>query len=102
MSPGGLLALASNSGTHDSGQLSVVPELGCTLAFDLASQVRATVGYNLLYWNAVARPGDQIDLNLDPRQFPPSAVTGATRPQFVLHTSDYWAQGLNLGLEVRF
>ncbi|MGA2254893.1 MAG: BBP7 family outer membrane beta-barrel protein [Thermoguttaceae bacterium] len=100
--PGGFLALPSNMGVHDSDQFSVMPELGVTLGFDLSSQLRATIGYDLLYWNAVARPGDQIDLNIDPRQFPPPAITNATRPEFILHTSDYWAQGLNLGLDLRF
>jgi hypothetical protein len=100
--PGGLLALPSNMGVHDSDQFSVVPEIGIGVGFELSPQIRATVGYEVLYWNNVARPGDQIDLNVDPRQFPPPATTDATRPQFLLRTSDYWAQGLNLGLDVRF
>ena len=100
--PGGLLALPSNIGVYDSNQFSVVPELGITVGYDFSPQLRATIGYDFVYWNAVARPGDQIDLNLDPRQFPPAASAGATRPEFTLHTSDYWAQGLNLGLDLRF
>ena len=100
--PGGLLALPSNMGVHDSRHFSVVPELGVTLGFDISPQLRATIGYDLLYWTNVVRPGDQIDLNLDPRQFPPPAITNATRPEFILHTSDYWAQGVNLGLDFRF
>ena len=100
--PGGLLALPSNIGVYDSNRFSAVPELGVTLGFDLSPQLRATIGYDLLYWNSVARPGDQIDLNLDPRQFPPAAGTSATQPAFHLQTSDYWAQGLNLGLDLRF
>jgi len=89
-------------GVFDSQRLSIVPELALTLGWDFTPQLRGTVGYDLLYWTGVARPGDQIDLNLDPRQFPPPSTTTATRPQFVLHTSDYWAQGLNLGLDWRF
>ncbi len=99
---GGLLALPSNIGAHDSDQFSVVPELGLTLGFDISAQLRGTIGYDLVYWNNVARPGDQIDLNIDPRQLPPAAITNATRPEFLLRTSDYWAQGLNLGLDFRF
>ncbi len=99
---GGFLALPSNMGVFDSQRLSIVPELALTLGWDFTPQLRGTIGYDLLYWPGVARPGDQIDLNLDPRQFPPPTVTTATRPQFVLHTSDYWAQGLNLGLDFRF
>jgi hypothetical protein len=99
---GGLLALPSNIGVYDSNQFSLAPELGITLGFDLAPQLRATIGYDIVYWTAVARPGDQIDMNLDPRQFPPPASTNATRPEFTLHTSDYWAQGLTAGLDLRF
>ena len=99
---GGFLALPSNMGAFDSQRLSIVPELALTFAWDFTPQLRGTIGYDLLYWPGVARPGDQIDLNLDPRQFPPPTGFTATRPQFVLHTSDYWAQGLNLGLDFRF
>ena len=99
---GGLLALPSNSGSHDSNQFSVVPEWSVKLGLDLSPQLRATIGYDLLYWNNVARPGDQIDTNIDPQQLPPASGTGATKPEFRLHTSDYWAQGVNLGLDLRF
>jgi hypothetical protein len=99
---GGLLALPSNMGVFESQRLSIVPELALTLGWDFTPQLRGTVGYDLVYWTGVARPGDQIDLNLDPRQFPPTTSPSATRPQFVLHTSDYWAQGFNLGLDWRF
>jgi len=96
----GVLALESNSGTHASEQFSVMPEIGLTLGYDLTPRLKASVGYTLLYWTNVARPGDQIDLNVDPRQFAPP--TQESRPQFVLHTSDFWAQGVNLGLDYRF
>jgi hypothetical protein len=105
---GGLLALPSNMGTHESQQFSVVPEIGLTLGYDLTPRLKATVGYTLLYWTNVARPGDQIDLNVDPRQFPPvnplqpPPPTATAQPAFALHTSDFWAQGLNVGLDYRF
>ena len=101
---GGLLALPSNMGIHESKQFSVIPEIGLTLGYDLTSRLKATVGYTLLYWSNVARPGDQIDLNVDSNQFPSEAqpVGTGTKPAFVLHTSDFWAQGLNLGLDYRF
>jgi hypothetical protein len=100
--PGGLLALPSNMGVFNSERLSMVPELGLTLGYNFTPQLRGTIGYDLLYWTGVARPGDQIDQNIDPRQLPPSSTTSATRPEFVLHTSDYWAQGVNLGFDLRF
>jgi hypothetical protein len=99
---GGQLALPSNMGNHTSDQFSMMPEIGFTLGYDLTPRLKATLGYTLLYWSNVARPGDQIDLNLDPGQFPPPTTTTGQRPAFALHTSDFWAQGLNLGLDYRF
>jgi len=103
---GGLLALPSNMvpQPHESRQFSMIPEIGLTLGYDLTSRLKASVGYTLMYWSNVARPGDQIDLNVDPNQFPSEAqpVGTGSKPAFVLHTSDFWAQGLNLGLDYRF
>ena len=99
---GGLLVLPTNTGVFDSQRLSLVSELELTLGWNFTPQLRGTVGYDLLHWPGVARPGDQIDPNLDPRQFPPSVSSTAARPEFVLHTRDYWAQGVNLGLDLRF
>ena len=59
------------------------------------------VGYSFIYWSNVSRPGDQIDLNVSPSQFPPYDET-ATMPAFVQHTTDFWAQGINVGLDYRF
>jgi hypothetical protein len=99
---GGLLALPSNIGIHDSNQFSVIPELGLTLGYDLTCRLRATVGYSFMYWSNVARPGDQIDLNVASSQLPPPTSTTATHPAFDLRTTDYWAQGVNFGLDYRF
>jgi hypothetical protein len=99
---GGLLALPSNMGIHNSQQFSMMPEIGFTLGYDLTPRLKATAGYTLLYWSNVARPGDQIDLNVDSGQIPPPTTTTATKPAFALHTSDFWAQGLNLGLDFQF
>lgn len=100
--PGGLLALPSNMGVYDSERFSVVPDLSVTVGYDFSPQVRATIGYEMTYWSNVARPGDQIDLNIDPRQLPPPASSFAAQPAFQLRTSEYWAQGLNLGLDMKF
>lgn len=99
-SAGGLLALpvnnvGGNMGVHNSNQFSMVPEIGVSLGCDLTCRLKATVGYTITYWSNVARAGDQIDLNVNP-------LPAASEPQFVLRTNDYWAQGLNLGLECCF
>jgi hypothetical protein len=60
------------------------------------------VGYSLVYWSKVIRAGEQIDLNVNPSQFPPGDLVGAPQPQFRAVTTDFWAQGLNFGLDFRF
>ena len=84
-------------GIFNSQRRAMVPELALTWGWNFTPQLRGTIGYDLVYWPGVARPGDQIDLNVNPGQ-----AAGAVQPQFVLHTSDYWAQGVNLGLDLRF
>ena len=101
-SAGGFLAQGSNSGQFLRNQFTMVPELGLNLGFDLTPRLRLMCGYSLIYWSAVARAGDQIDLNLTPPQFPPQTATGLRVPEFRFAMTDYWAQGLNLGLDFRF
>jgi hypothetical protein len=50
----------------------------------------------------VARPGDQIDVALNPLQLTPGPFIGPERPAFEFRDSDFWAQGLNFGLEYTF
>jgi hypothetical protein len=99
---GGLLALPTNIGSYEQNKLSLMPELGITLGYDVTRRLRATLGYTFLYWSNVARPGDQIDTDLNASQLPPGTLEGAAHPNFVFHTSDFWAQGMNVGLEYRF
>ena len=55
-----------------------------------------------MYWSPISRPGDQIDRNISPLQFPGTGQTPASKPEYVQHTCDFWAQGINLGLDYRF
>jgi hypothetical protein len=104
---GGLLALSSNIGSFHKTQFSVVPELGVTLGYQLTETVRVYAGYNILYWTRVARPGDQIDRNIDVTKIPNFTVAGVTPtgqnvPAVPFKQTDYWAQGLVLGFEIRY
>jgi hypothetical protein len=99
---GGMLALATNSGSYSQNDLTVVPELGITLGYDFTCRLRGTFGYTLMYWSRVARPGDLIDTDLNSSQFPPGQLVGVPAPQFNFATTDFWAQGISLGLDYRF
>jgi hypothetical protein len=65
------------------------------------------VGYNFLYVSSVIRPGDQVDRVLDITQIPNFPVPGVQptalgRPTVLFKETDFWAQGINLGLEIRY
>jgi len=100
---GGLLALSSNIGQYSDDKFSVIPEFGATLGYCLTSHLRLTVGYTFLYWSHVVRPGDQVDLGVNTDLLPPPIETeGPQRPAFAMNDTDYWAQGMNFGLDYRW
>jgi len=103
---GGLYALPSNIGHYSRDRFSVVPEAGFNVGFQLTRCLRAVVGYSFLYNSAVLRPGNQIDRSLNVSQLPsqvgPGTLVGPARPVPVFRGSDFWAQGLNFGLELRY
>jgi hypothetical protein len=98
----GVLAGTTNSGVYQRDQFTVIPQLGMELGYQVNCHLRAYIGYDILYWGAVARAADQIDLNVDPRNFPPITQTGLPYPQFPGKTDSFWAQGIHVGTEFRF
>lgn len=107
---GGLLALpGTNIGRYQRDVLSVVPEIGINVGYQVTPKWRALCGYNFLYWNNLARPGDQIDTTVDvtriPRFVPPNVNIQPTfppRPAVLFQNTDFWAQGVSLGAEYRW
>jgi hypothetical protein len=102
--PGGLLALPSNSGHFFSERFAVVPEGSFTLGYQVTDNLSISIGYTFLYWSRVARPGDQIDRAINPAALPISGAPAvpSSRPAFSFNETDFWAQGLTFGLELRF
>jgi len=96
--PFGLLARPTNIGVFEQNDFSVMPELGATLGYDITKCLKATVGYRLLYWSKVGRAGDQIDLDLNLSE----PLVGTPRPVYDFTSNDFWAHGLNFGLEYRY
>jgi len=105
-SPGGLFAVSSNSGRFSRSAFGVVPEAGVNLGFHLTDNIRLFAGYTFLYWNSVARPGDQVDTNVNLNFVPSSTTFGAAggedRPAFSFRPSAFFAHGVNMGLELRY
>jgi hypothetical protein len=99
---GGLLALPTNIGTHSRDRFVLIPQFGLELGYQLSCNIRTYVGYNFIYWSKVVRAGDQIDLRIDPNNLPPAQAGAQPFPGILLAESSYWAQGINLGLEIRY
>jgi hypothetical protein len=110
VAPGGLYAQPSNIGSHSQSRFAVAPEVGLRVGYQFTDHISAFVGYNFLYLSSVIRPGDQIDRSIDVRQVPfglGSTVMlppppGVQHPIALFRTTDFWAQGVNVGLEIRY
>ncbi|MFO0798221.1 MAG: BBP7 family outer membrane beta-barrel protein [Gemmataceae bacterium] len=84
---GGLLARPSTIGTYRSTAFAVVPEFGVRVGFQVTDAARVYGAYNFIYLSSVARAGEQID---------PAASAFPDR------TTDFWLQGVSMGLELRY
>ena len=71
------------------------------------------MGYSFIYWSQVHRAGEQIDANNTsgflPATFSPVIPKGlvvppgpGSPPQFLNASNDFWAQGVNFGLDYSF
>jgi hypothetical protein len=103
--PGGVLAQSTNIGRHFREQFGVVPEVGFRLGCQISPALSVHLGYSFLYWSNVVRPGNLVDRTVTPGLVPTDSTFGTgtgTRPALLFHTTDYWAQGLDFGLDLRF
>jgi hypothetical protein len=101
--PGPLLALPSNVGRLASDRITVVPEFNVRMRWQVTGHAYLTLGYNLLYWNRILCPGDQMDPHVNTTQLPfrgPATGPAAPAPQFVF--TDAFAHGLEAGLGFNF
>ena len=97
---GGLLAQRTNIGDYSRDRFTLLPELGVTIGYQLSPCWQVNFGYSLIYWDRVARAGEQIDRSVNPNLLPPELVpfSGPLRPEFPFEENSFWAHGLNFGL----
>jgi hypothetical protein len=105
--PGGLLVQPSNMGRFFHSNFGVIPEIGVNLGYWVTPHCRLAFGYNFLYWNSVARPGDQIDRTVSASQVARDPAFGTNpggdlRPVFQARDSSFWAQGMTFGVEFQY
>ena len=100
--PYGIYAQPSNEGHRSTDKFAVAPEIEVKLGYDLTESIRMTAGYDFLYYSSVLRPTDQIDRSFSkglPFLQDPNSTTGPTRK---FRTTDFYAQGLTLGVTFKF
>ena len=83
-----------------------VPEAGINFNVEATKNIRLRFGYSFLFWNAVSRPGQQIDRAVNPGLVPSDltfgTVTGPVRPTFRFADDYLWVQTFNLGVEFHY
>lgn len=107
--PGAVYAQRTNLGSTTSTRFAVVSEAQANAGVQFGP-VRAFVGYSFMYVTSVARPGNQIDPSINPNQSeaislsasPTGVGAGPFLPARTVNSSPFWAQGVSLGLELRY
>lgn len=101
--PGPLLALPSNIGRETASRVTLIPEIGVKTNLALTSWCSLSLGYSLLYWNKVLCPGDQMSPLVNITQVPfQGPASGPRDPKPLFNHTDYFAQGLSIGIQVRY
>lgn len=108
----GLLTQPTNSGHFTQDKFTVVPEVGFNVGWQATPHLKLFVGYSFLYWSQVLRAGDQVDPVINtpaiagtnpprPATFPiTQSPTAPFRPLVPMRDTDFWAQGINFGLQL--
>src|SRR4029079_9665006 len=102
--PEGVFAQPANEGTYGSTRFAFVPEVRAKVGYDITPAITLTVGYDFIYYSNVVRPGDQINREIPKGQTFQQAMAppSTTSPARLYNTTDFYAQGLNVGVTARF
>jgi hypothetical protein len=92
---GGPLVVTERLGSHSHSDFAAVPEVRVAIGRQLTTHLSGYVGYTFLYASSAVRAGDTIEPGTAP-------VPPGTHPAFTFHQGDFWAQGIDVGLELRY
>lgn len=100
----GIFAQPANEGRTSSNKFAIVPEAQIKIGYAITPRLRATIGYDFLYYSNVMRPGDQINRDLPKGQTFNQAdpTVSKTSPSRLSKTTDFFAHGVSVGMELRF
>ena len=104
----GLFSGPGNIGVFSHTQGSFIGEANLTFGFDLTPRLHLFAGYSFFYWSRVLRASNQLDQTISPSSplvnQPATAGSPSVndRPTVLFKQSDFWGQGLNIGLAFEF
>jgi hypothetical protein len=101
----GLTTASSSPGNYTGTELSYAPELNIRLGYNVTKRIAITASYQYLYMTNVARLGDQVSRNVDPRVIPSSQFfsnTATTNRDITIRQTDFWLHGFTAGLMLTF
>jgi hypothetical protein len=103
---GGLLAVSTNSGIVSHDELTFVPSAAAKLGIQINRYLSAFIAYDFLYWYDTARAANQVNLVVNPTEVPANLAFGVHEgppsPLQAVQKTDFWAQGISFGLELRY
>lgn len=122
---GGIFAQKTNIGNHRRQIFAAVVDANIQASLKILPYLELGAGYSFLWISALTRPGKQIDRKINPTLTaladasratvgsqqaptpfgmpgPAQPKQGAKRPKFSSNNSDFWVQGLTVGVTARF
>jgi hypothetical protein len=100
----GVFAQPANAGRTSQESFAFVPDAQIKIGYAITPRLRATIGYDFLYYSNVLRPGDQLSHYIPKGQTfnQGGATPSTTSPARYSETTDFFAHGFSVGLEYRF
>ena len=103
--PGDVLTQPTNIGEYSRTFFAFVPELLVKLGYQFSQHANVSIGYNLLTVTNVIRAGSAIDEGVNPNVSPflnAGRQSDVRRPGFNFNGTDFWAQGVTLGVAFKY
>jgi hypothetical protein len=102
--PEGIFAQPANEGRFSSVHFAVVPEVQLKVGYDITPSTRITLGYDFLFDSSVIRPTDQVNRNIPKGQtfLQGGNIVSTTSPARIFRLTNFFAQGISVGMQFRF
>ena len=103
--PGGFYANLAATGERSENRFAVLPEGSLQLGYQMTSWLNVFGGYQVMYLSSVARPGDQVDRNINVNNLPtvPTYTSrGLTKTVAGVNESDLFIHGFTFGLTLTY